>query len=707
MAFSVSSVLSMGSSALSAFQAAISTTGNNISNVNTTGYSRQSVVYAERSSLDAKGGQIGQGVTATEVVRAYDRFIESSLLSGLTSAARENTAYSSLSLVEGVFNSSLVSGLDDALLSFFNAWNDLSQNPDSSATKEALLGYSHTLASSLREMDATLAEYQRQLDSQISADVDSVNSLITEIARLNKEINIHTVAGSNNANALMDTRDQLARQLSEFIDIKVDDKGAGDYTITTTSGNLLVQQDVAYSLSFEGPRAHNSLTANSPYKNSSGSGTIGFSGTDTNEYTVEIVDLGGDVDDGAMFIVSLDGGRTWLTEDGATSNKDSAKRFEANSEETAVTVGKLTLWFDKGESLAEGDKFTISPKSDVYWVSPTSGPINISTQSYGDGTENSLRITGGSLAGYLSVRDQMIGDYRDQLDALAQGIIWEVNRIYSQGSTTDHMSYANGTTQVGNAIEALGSDSAGLVWSDKLSTGNISFGLYDSTTGESLVPYPGLDVFSGTNFDPSMSLKDVCDAINDITFEGQLVFEASYEPDNSLKITTKGDYTFAVTSDTTGLLAALGINTYFSGDCAENIAVRTEVASDANNINVGRINGAGEVNEGDNLIAKDIAGLVDKKVSIGVKGKENTQTLSDYYATLVTKVGSDTLDAKTRSASQSTLAQTLLDKREEVSGVSLDEEMSNLIKFQASYKAAAKLITTADEMLQTIIGLKQ
>ncbi len=707
MSTSINSILSMGNGALTASQACISTTGNNISNVNTPGYCRQTVLLAERNSIDSKAGQVGQGVKATEIVRAFDRFVEKSLLGGLASAARQNTTYSVLSRVQELFNSSTVAGIDDSIAAMFNSWNKLAQEPNSNAVREALLGTSQTLASLVRNVDATLEDYQRQLDEQIKSDVESVNALVKEIALINKEINAHTVVGSNNANALMDKRDQLVRQLSEFIDVNVNDRGNGDYYITTTGGNLLVQKDIPFSLTVQTDKTENSLMAHSPYKDSAGSGTVGFDGKDTCQYTLEIV-TGGAVDGGAMFKVSYDGGRTW------EKNADGTVRlYEVNSENDAVFTKNLQIWFDAGESVAQGDRFTIAPKADVYWVSPTSGPINISTQVYADGTENNLCITGGSLGAYLTVRDKMIGDYRDQLEATAQTIIWEVNRLHSQGSGLTHLGYALGTYAVDNAAVPLGGDKSGLAWAKKLTEGNMSFAIYDAATGKDLIPYPGMEVFSAANFDPAtMSLEDVRDMFNAASFtdaDGNVItpFNAQIV-DGKLEISTTGNYTFGVTSDTTGLLAGLGINTFFTGDSAGNIAIRDEVATDTNNICANRLNGAGETNEGDNITAREIAGLLTKSVSIGARNQGGIQQpILSYYASLVTRVGADTLSAKTQAGTQTALANSLMDQREAISGVSLDEEMSNLIKFQASYKAAAKLITTADQMLQTILGLKQ
>ena len=138
------------------------------------------------------------------------------------------------------------------------------------------------------------------------------------------------------------------------------------------------------------------------------------------------------------------------------------------------------------------------------------------------------------------------------------------------------------------------------------------------------------------------------------------------------------------------------------------LGVRHELSTNANLINAGRVNGAGEVNAGDNITAQAIADLVSKRVDINITGRATTkQTMTDFYATMVARVGGETASVGFTATTERTMAKELYDKREEISGVNLDEEMSNLIKFQSSYKAAAKLITTADQMLQTILSLKQ
>ena len=704
MALSLSSLLSMGNGALFASQAAIQTTGNNISNVNTAGYSRQAVALAERTSIDFRPGQIGQGVQATEVYRYFNRFVESAYLDKSTLQKRYESQHDLMSRVETVFNESNKSGISTAMTAMFKAWSTLAQEPDSLAARAALLEHSHTFTNAVRNADQTLADLEEQMNSMISSDVNRANELIQQIADLNREISIHTITNQNNANSMMDERDRKTRELATILDIKVQDSGGGEYMITTGGGMRLVQNDIPFSLKMQGPLAENHLVRTSEYN-----GTVGFDGKDGFEYTIEVVQ-GGSIDNTgsntpaagtAQYRVSLDGGRTWLKDDNGND-----KLFYATDEEHSAKVKDLDVFFTGTNQLTTGDRFLVLPKSDVFWVTPTTNPITISTQVFPDGTDNNLRITGGTLGGYLEFRDRRIGEYRDQLASFTATMTWEINRIHSQGAGLTPMSSALGDVQVGRTDVALNSASADFAWGSRLQEGNVSFAIYDSTTGAPVLPYPGIDVFSPDNFDPSVhSLEDVVNAIN--AGPASTYMTASIV-DNRLQITSQPGYEFSVTADTTGLVAGLGINTFFAGTSPASLGVRTELSSDYNLINAGRVNGAGEINAGDNITAQALADLASKMVEFNTIGRSPMrQTMTDFYATLVARVGGETASVGFTAATERTMAQELYNRREEISGVNLDEEMSNLIKFQSTYKAAAKLITTADQMLQTILSLKQ
>ena len=717
MAIGVNSVLNIGKGALFASQSAIHTTGNNISNVNTPGYSRQAIVFQPNFSIDFSPGQVGQGVRATEVVRYFDRFVEDAYLKKFSTAAHQQTLYGQLRYVENLFNEANTDGIGTALTAMFDSWTKLSQASSGTAAREELLSTAGTLADLIRSTDNSLRELEEQMDKLIREQVDDANRLIQQIANLNRQIKAHYVEGQNNPNTLMDERDQLVRELAGIIDVNVEDRGPGaEYRLTMKNGLVLVQHDVPFALQYGGNSVINNLHHDSPYRDpvTGQQKTAHFSGKDSHEYTVEMAN-DGTVGGGAQFRVSVDGGQTWLKDENGQD-----RLFNANEQDGSVRVGDLDIWFDAG-TVKQGDTFTISPKNDVYWIEPTTGPYNVSTQVYPNGTMNPMRITGGTLGGYLEFRDAKVGEYRDRLQAFTESLAWEVNRIHSQGAGLAPLSSVLGTYKVGRTDAALGSPEALFTWSDRLQAGNLSFAVY-GPDGEPIIPYPGSQALSQINFDPSTdSLEDVVAAINGINFtDNDGVFHpqpftaAIY--DGKLQVITNqipgsappSNYTFAITADTSGLAAALGSNTFFEGDTPGSFTVRGDLSTNINHVNSGRLNGAGEINPGDNSMAEEIGGLAKKAVYISTTWNATTkQSLSDYYGTLVARVGADTYNAQYTAATETAMAQDLYDRQEEISGVNLDEEMTNLIKFQASYKAAAKLITTADEMLETLLGMKQ
>ena len=693
----INSLLNIGQGALFAEQAAIHVTGNNIANVNTAGYSRQAVRFEDRGYIDYVPGQIGLGTRAAEVIRYFDEFIEKAYVGKNGSASRWETQYDMLLHVDGLFNESNSTGLSQLFSTFLNEWSDLSARPEDIPSREALLASAQSVANVIRQEQQYMRNLETSTDELIRQDVDKVNLLLGKIADLNKQIKQHDDPGQNNANTLLDERDILIRELSNHIDVNLLDRGHGDCTVMTAAGHTLVDNETAFKLEFQGPKADKyPLVAGTNLPD------IQFHGGSYNEYTVEVV-TDGAVDGGAQFRVSLDGGRTWLADE-----QGNELHFDCQSSDNVVDVMGLGISFAAG-NLVAGDKYVITPKSAVYWVTPTSDPLNISPQIFADGSENSRRMTGGSLAGYLAFRDYDIGRYQETLNNFAQSMIWEVNRLHSQGVGLDKNYTMQGEYRVQDISTALGADDSGLEFNKRLQEGNVTFYIYDAVSGE-MVPgaFGQLDFGGGANFDPAVhTLEDVANAIN--TSPATSAYLTATITNNQLSITANAGYQFAVGDDTAGLMAGLGLNTFFSGDSSTNIGVNAAIVQDLRKICAGAINGGYEGNEGDNAISKAIAALATKQVNIpGTSfSKGYTGTLSGYYSSLVSKVGTDTATARFNGTFQRTMANDLDDRQQALSGVNLDEEMSNLIKFQNSYKAAAKLISTADQMFQTLLGLKQ
>lgn len=725
----INSLMNIGKSALSATQTAISTTGNNIANLNTVGYSRQNVRFVDNVALNVRPGMLGQGVSAAEIYRNFNQFVENSYLDRFSQQNRWAEQSTIMTSVESVFNEANSDGINSAMSAFFNDWNNLNLRPDDDPTRQSLLANADTLAKTITNARDALESMQHEMDAYIYQSVDQINELIEGIRQLNIQIARNILPGQN-PNQLLDQRDTMVRKLSELIDVDVITR-YDDFTIMTKSGHTLVQGEVGYSLEVGAYRVENNLTPTSKYE-----GTLKIESSDSHEYTFKVmvppgtqkVDENGDpvvdaagnpVMEKAYMRVSLDGGANWLRNpDGSYVEVP----IPDNADETVKFKGIEISFTADPKNLAVGDRFEAISKTGVYWVSPTRDKLNITPMVMADGTDNTSRITGGKLAAYFNVRDENIGKYLDRLDALSNSLIWEVNSLHSQGAGQT-FGYTIGNTQVRDANKALGSPTSGLDYYNRLTTGNIGFQIYDkdgkplTDADGKLIQFGALDFDAADglqNFNPEVhTLEDVKKAINN-TYKK---LDADGNPlgnyitadivDGKLQLTAEEGYTFAVAEDTTGVLAALGVNTFFQGSGSADIAVKADVMQDASFINASKVNSSGKINEGDNETALAIYNLATRAVEISTIWETNTQTLSGYYGSTVSVVGANTRTALFNANYNTALANDLDEQTAAISGVNLDEEMTSLIKFQHSYTAAAKLITTADEMLQTLLSLKQ
>lgn len=706
-------LMNIGQSALNASQAWISVTGNNLANADTEGYSRQYVDQKDAGGLQYRPGAQPLGVNAQQIMRFFDAFLERSYVSQSTNSSRWDQQDTIMSTVENLFNESNRVGLSSALDNFFNAWQDLALRPDDTSTRVSLISYADNLSDMFSNTASTLREIQKEMDVNIAQGVNRVNEIAEAIADLNRQITQSTVDGISNPNALLDKRDQLVRELSTYIDVETIDHGKGNFRVQLKTGQPLVDGIETNSIRVLGPMNENRLISGSQYK-----GEVEFTGSDDFEYTLEIIadpNNKNKVGNPPQFRVSLDNGKTWLKD---TDGNDLV--FDVTSD--PVKVKELSITFTETSGFSVGDKFDITPKSGLYWIEPTRGPQNITPQIGTNGQENPDRVTGGKLAAYYNVRDDNIGRYMDELDATASSIIWEVNRIHSQGAGLDKLVSAEGQQVVENTAVPLSTAQAQLPFGSRLQPGNVNFHFYNSKvtdgsnyTDSAILDFTGIPAGSTNhNFDPSVhSLDHVVQAINSMRItdaNGAKIqpLKATIQA-GTLQIASNVDgIEFAMGQDTSGLMAALGINSFFSGSKASDLAVTSAVHTNTNLVASGSVNGQFEVNPGDNSTAIAIGELSKKNVTITTFWKTvDNQTLGQYYANLVSTVGADRRLSKTNAEYNNALTTDLFDRVNAVTGVNMDEEMSNLIKFQHSYTAAAKLITTADQMLQTLLGMKQ
>lgn len=183
--------------------------------------------------------------------------------------------------------------------------------------------------------------------------------------------------GVSNPNTLLDKRDQMVRELSSLVDVETVDRGKGDFRVQLSTGQPLVDAQNSYELRVMGPQAENRLSIGSGY-----TGAVEFQGSDSHEYTLEIVN-GGNVGDvpPPQYRVSLDGGQTWLRDDDGNELRYDITDNDGDGNVDPVMVKNLKISFSSTTNFSTGDKFDITPKEGLYWIEPSRGPENITPRS--------------------------------------------------------------------------------------------------------------------------------------------------------------------------------------------------------------------------------------------------------------------------------------------------------------------------------------
>lgn len=246
---SLNAILNTASNAVTAYQAAISVTGQNIANADNDDYSIQSAELSTTSTVTSRGNIYGTGVTVSSVSSSVNQIIENALTSELSSQAALEEAQVYMASIEDLFSEDSDDSLNTLLDAYWSAWGDLSNNPSGETEQNAVYDAGLALTKRINAIEEALSDLTDDLNSQISSAVTEVNNISEQIAGLNLAI-ITAESTGGNANDFMDERNALVDDLGERIDIDVTVKEDGTYLITTC-GLPLVEDGISYDLSMD------------------------------------------------------------------------------------------------------------------------------------------------------------------------------------------------------------------------------------------------------------------------------------------------------------------------------------------------------------------------------------------------------------------------------------------------------------------------
>ncbi len=257
MAFTI---LNIASRSLAAEQLAMEVTGNNMANAATPGYRRETADLVEAPPIPSSslnGTLEGQGVNVQAISRAQNAFLSRSVRTQYGSMGRWKTLSSVLSQIQNIFQEPASSGLQEAMSHFFNAWQTLSQTPNSLSSRQAVLEEGKSLAGTFNGMSQELYSTIQNVNHSVNSTVNQINTLSSEIARLNTQISSVSSSGSS-ANALLDQRGLLLDQLSQLVNISYTVNP--DQSVNVYLGNnQLVSNNQAQSLSVSPPASSSGI----------------------------------------------------------------------------------------------------------------------------------------------------------------------------------------------------------------------------------------------------------------------------------------------------------------------------------------------------------------------------------------------------------------------------------------------------------------
>jgi flagellar hook-associated protein 1 len=608
---------------MNAQQAALQVTSHNVANANTEGYSVQRAdlkttqPFGMPSLNSAAGpGQLGTGVEVSSITRSRDEFLDTSIRKETSTLNKYTAREEFLSAIESIFTEPSDTGIASTMTKFWESWNALSTNPESSTARTLVADSSDALAHSIKHSYTQLEDLEVNIGGLIQQQTFETSSLIKQIANLNEEIKSVTIGGKI-PNDLMDRRDVLLEKLSERVSIeiektdfngvrvktKIEDKNknvTSHYLITDSRvvNGLGSIEDISFSYTDSNSNNININKSSFPKK---------ISISDLPEKITISALIDGDINNPQKKEIDLDGSDNSgdrLTELKKYFNIEEVKDSNGNSTGEIIinNIQPQTFLYDKESYKLTGKISTLVPAN----------------------------FQNGSLNGLESLADE-INDYKEQLNNLARSIAISVNTIHSNSSG----------------------------------------------------PNNGLNFFDSSAETSDKAAKEL--RVNeDIVKDATKINAGKYLNGDSENGAGNGERAMMIASLRNIRMDIL--NTKDRSDFIEN------VFKDTNN---------GAVDP--DLVKVNGINLLD---STSVKIVSNTSGTStdNYFKSTISKLGVSNQEARRMVKNQESLLDQLVIRRESISGVSIDEEMTNMIQFQRTYQANAKMINVIDELLNVVVN---
>ena len=642
------SLLGIGVSAISTAQLNMLTTEHNISNVNTRGFHRQEAIQASNIPMSSGAGFVGSGAHVQTVRRMYGQFLDDQVSSASAQAQFYDTYHAEIKQIDDLL-ADPNTGLSPAVQSFFTSVNAVANSPTSVAARQSMLSGGETLAARFQSLYTRFDEIRNGINTQLDAQVTGINSYAAQVADLNQKIIDAQSINNQPPNDLLDQRDQIIGKLNEMVKTTVVKQSDGTYNLFIGSGQSLVTGTTAFSLALQ---------------------------NDPNDPTQKNVAYA----IGGAYIpipsASLQNG-------GALGGLLAFRNNSLNSAQNALGRVALGLAQTVNNQHQLGQDLNGVLGGNFFSIASTSPTIFNNSNNTGSA---SLTSTLSGNAGALTTSNYQVA---------YNGTNYSITDS-ATNTTTSGLTSAQLITQLGNAgvtLAIAGTPNAGDQWlilPTRYGARDISVGITDPNKIAAAAPIRAAATTTNTGA-ASIDLGSVNPPLN-----------ANVQ--NQVRITFTGATTFNVSDVTLGSTLATGVS-YTSGS--------------AISYNGWTVHISGTPASGDTFsVAANTGGIGDNRNAVALAALQNNNSLANNtagaptttyqgaYAQLVSSVGNTTQQMQVNSTAQQTLLDNATQTQQQLSGVNLDEEAANLLRFQQAYQAAAKMIQIGSTLFDTILAIR-
>lgn len=651
----ITSLAQIGLSALQAAQTGLSTTGNNIANANSPGYSVESTIQSPQVPQGQAGVIEGSGVQVDSIARSFSNFAEKQLWQ----ATASSNAADQLNTLMGQLNDALSSSaanLTPALSGFFQSVQNLANNPAGATERQGFLSSSGTLANRFNALGSALQQQSSNIHTQISSTVGQINTLTHQVAQLNQQIGaLEQGSTASQPNGLLDQRDHLVTQLNKLVGVSVL-KQNGNYNIYTANGQVLVNGTKAFTLGTQAdslnPQALDVVYTPSGAVISNGitGGALGglYSGEKTvtqaqNKLGRIAAAISANVNRQQSLGIDLNGnlGQPVFSTpvpqvSAATTNTGSAQLTATITNTKQLTASNYELSYQNGA-----------------WH----------VETYPSGQSVASTVSGSTISfGGLAVKVNGTPSNGDRFlvrptGNMATGI---------QVALTDPKGIAAAAPYVASAGQLSGGSLS------DTNTGNVQISSGQAVTSAA----SGAVTLPSSDFGKTLSIQFLSPTQYQVSDANGVVASGSYSPSSGGTL----DIAYPTPPAPSGM--------YW------------QVSMTGSNPQAGDSYVLQPSGPGDNRNALGFSKLQLAK-TIG----NGTSDFSGAYASLTGEVGNAGQQAQLASQAQQATLQSAQQTQQSISGVNLNGEAANLLKYQQAFQAAAKSISVANQMFQTILSI--